>query len=570
MSVPEHEQDRPLRERIAENPRPAAIWGAVFAVLLAAEIGRFAGGVFVVTDVILFLVESVAAIPGGIGGNVSDTLGGPAGTVAAAIASLLILAIAAGPVRGRLPFSPGEKLGLDVPINLRLLVDRAIITVALSVLVALTLLTPFGSLLDVVLGAIASVFDSLSSLQTLTSRETIPNQGHRLPEGGWEGTFLGLTSAQAWALRVVVVYAYAFFFLYWLWRGYLTYRNHYREADWTPFDDSVDRMRGHRWGQFGLVIVIAFVVMAVWAPALGPVTAEENLYQPYQNDVTYLTDDGTVETVTHGAANIDSRSNGASNVGPMSYDEFGRWAPFGTNSDGKDLFTFLMFGARTSLVIGLIAVGLGAGFALMLAMLTSYYKGLVDLVAVLASDTIQSIPLLLLVIILMVVAQAANHPIVEVYDGGILLALILAFGYWPGLWRAIRGPSLQIAEAEWVDAAKSFGQTPGVTMRKHMAPYVFIYMLIYASLILGGIIITTAALSFLGLGINPPTPEWGRMISDGREFVSTKSWHVATIPGVLIVFVVTGFNALGDAIRDALDVESGGGGSETEAAGGGA
>jgi peptide/nickel transport system permease protein len=442
-----------------------------------------------------------------------------------------------------------------------------VLTGVFGVLTLLLIATPFGDAVDALIAAIAGGLDSVSTLPTITSREVIPNQGHQLPDGGWKGTFLGLSPAQAWFFRVVVVYGYAFLLLYWLWRGYLTYREQYREADWSPIDDSTNRLRSHPWGKAGLVIVIMFVVMAVWAPALGPVTAEENLYQPYQNEVTYLTDNGEVETALHGTANIQTRSNGDSNVGPLQYDQYGRWAPFGTNSDGKDLFTFLAYGARTSLVIGLLATGLSAGFALALAMVTAYYRGLVDLVAVIGSDSVQSVPFILLVLLLFVVFREANHPLVSLYDGGVLLALILAFTYWPALWRSIRGPSLQIAQAEWIDAAKSFGQRPSATMRKHMAPYVVVYLIIYASLVLGTIVITTAALSFLGLGISPPTPEWGRMIAEGRSFVSTKSWHVATIPGVLIVLVVTGFNAFGDALRDALDVqaevgsEGGGGGA---------
>jgi len=483
--------------------------------------------------------------------------------------ALLLLAIFAGPIRSLLPKSPAVLLNLDNSPRIRLFVDRVVVTLGLAGLVLLVVATPFGSVVDAVVGAVASGIDALSGAPSITSRDLISNQGHQVPEGGWSGTFLGLSPAVAWAIRVAVVYAYAAALFYWLWRGYLTFREHYREADWTPFDDSIDRMRGHRWGQFGFVVVFMFVVLALWAPALGPVTAEENHYQPYQNEFEYLGDNGEVQSTLHGSANIQTRSDGSSNVAPMSYDQFGRWAPFGTNSDGKDLFTFLAYGARTSLVIGLLAIGLSGSFALMLSLLSSYYKGIVDLVAVLASDTVQSIPAFLLILLLMVVFRESNHPLMDVYDGGILLALILAFAYWPGLWRSIRGPALQISEAEWIDAAKSFGQRPGVTMRKHMAPYVVVYMLIYASLILGGIIITTAALSFLGVGISAPTPEWGRMISEGRGTVSTRSWHVATIPGILIVLVVTGFNALGDAVRDALDVETDIGDSASETSGGG-
>jgi peptide/nickel transport system permease protein len=229
-----------------------------------------------------------------------------------------------------------------------------------------------------------------------------------------------------------------------------------------------------------------------------------------------------------------------------------------------------VFGTRTSLVISLTAIGLATSIALGMSLITAYYKGVVDVLTVITSDTIISVPAFLMVLLLSVVFQEANHPIAAVYDGGLLLALIFAFVYWPGLWRSIRGPSLQVAEQEWVDAAKSYGQSPFQTMRKHMTPYIAGYIMIYASLLLGGIIIATAALSFLGLGVNPPTPEWGRMVSEGRSYISTQSWHIATIPGVFIVFVVMGFNALGDGIRDAIDPESDVGSGDAATTGGGA
>lgn len=555
MSVSDSENTT-MWGRIAANPRPAMLWAAGIAVLLVLELGRFADGVMILGGVFEILVGFTRGTIQSIAGNVGNVLIGVVGSVVYAVLTVVVLAIVAGPLRGFLPASPTELYDSTVEKEDKLRGDRLVITAVLTVFVGLLALTPVGTAFDALVGAAISGLESVSTLPTITSRELIPNQGHQVPGGGWEGTFLGLSPAVSWAIRLVVIYAYAFFLLYWIWRGYITYREHYREADWSPIDDSINSLRAHPWGKFGLVIIIMFVVMAIWAPSVGPVTAEENLYVPYQHEVEYLTDNGEVETVTHGAANIDARSNGGSNVGPMSYDDYGRWAPFGTNPDGKDLFTFLAYGARTSLVIGLIATGLSAGFALSLAMITAYYKGVVDIIAVVTSDVIQSVPAFLMILLLFIVAREANHPIIDLYDGGILLALILAFVYWPGLWRSIRGPSLQISEAEWIDAAKSFGQRPSVTMRKHMAPYVFVYLLIYASLILGTIIITTAALSFLGVGINPPTPEWGRMISDGRSYVSTKSWHVATIPGVMIVFVTLGFNAFGDAIRDALDVQT--------------
>ena len=161
----------------------------------------------------------------------------------------------------------------------------------------------------------------------------------------------------------------------------------------------------------------------------------------------------------------------------------------------------------------------------------------------------------------------------DIYSGGFVLALIFAGTGWPFLWRSVRGPAMQVSEQEWIDAAKSFGQRPHVTMRKHMAPYILGYLLVYASMTLGGIIVAVAGLSFLGLGINPPTPEWGRAVNIGQSYVTTASWHISFIPGVMIVLVVTAFNALGDGIRDAIDPQSEGGesdGAEVAASGGGA
>ena len=572
MSYDEYD-DLTVRERIEANPRPALVWLVGAAVLVALELGRIVRGLLYIGGAVRFLVGGVVGVPSTVANNVAGALGYAAGAVAGMLTWLLLLAVVAVLVKWLfVPFSIVERLGIQRDSDVDEVLERGLVTAALAVVVALVLLTPVGAALEALLAALSGAAESLSGLQTLTQRDTIPNQGYRSPDGGgWEGTFLGLSPAWAWALRVFVIYAYAFVCFAWAWKGYDVFREHYREADWTPRDDSIDRFRTHYWGIFGLAMVFAFVVMAIFAPSLGPVSAEANLFQPYEHEFQYLDESGEVQTTTHGTANIQTRSQGGqSNVGPMSYDEYGRWHPMGTNQDGKDLFTFLMFGARTSLVIGITAIGLGVSIALALSLVTAYYKGLVDILTIIASDTIISIPAFLLVLLLSVIFQEANHPIAEVYDGGLLLALIFALVYWPGLWRSIRGPSLQVAEQEWVDAAKSYGQTPGNTMRKHMAPYIVSYIMIYASLLLGGIIIATAALSFLGLGINPPTPEWGRAVAEGRNYVPTTSWHISTLPGVMIVFVVTGFNALGDGIRDAIDPESEvGGTADATAAGGG-
>ncbi|PSQ01178.1 ABC transporter permease [Halobacteriales archaeon QS_4_70_19] len=480
-------RDASLFERIANNPRPAAIWAGVLAVLLLLEGGA------VLSMLAVILRGLVQAIPG----------------------------VGAG------------AYGLNEMVQ------------------------------------------SAKDVPTLLSREFIPNQGYDVNggnDGPWAGTFLGLPPAFAWFIRFALVYLYAGALVAWFINGYRVFRRHYRYADWTPRDDVVDRFSGHTWGQFGAIVVLIFIVMALFSPALSPTTVERNIEQPYSYTIEHFDEEsGQVEEVFVGEANTNSRSQGGgdSNYGLLSYDDYGRFHPFGTLDSGKDLFTFMMYGARVSLFVGLMAIGLSGFVATVAAMLTAYYKGLVDLATVVVGDSIISIPQLLL--LLMAVAVFRGHWIAAIYNRGFLIALIFAFTGWPLLWRAIRGPALQVSSEEWIDAARSYGQRASVTMRKHMLPYVVGYLLVYASMTLGGIIISTAALSFLGLGITSPTPEWGRAVAIGEPYIATQSWHIGTIPGVLIVLVVTAFNALGDGIRDAIDPQSEGGES-TEGAmtGGGA
>jgi len=422
---------------------------------------------------------------------------------------------------------------------------------------------------EVTVPLLGTVAAAAGEVPTLLSREVVPNGGH------WNGrryvgTFLGLEPMLAWGVRVGLVYAYAFALAGWAWVGYDRYRTHYRRSDWTPRDDVVDRLRRHKWGLFGLVVAYMFIVMAVFAPALGPTTVQQNLENPYGHQIEYWDADArSVETISVGAANARTRSVGpTNNVGPMSYDQFGRFHPFGTLPNGKDLFTFLAAGARISLIIGLVAVVLSSGVALVGALVSAYFKGRVDLGIVLLSDSVMALPQLLLLIMLTVVL--ADTWVGELYDGAAVLAVIFAGTGWPFLWRSLRGPALQVAEREWIDAAKSFGQSPVAIMRKHMLPYVLGYLLVYGSMTLGGAIIAIAGLSFLGLGVNPPTPEWGRAVNAGQDYVDTASWHVSFIPGFLITLVVTGFNAMGDGVRDAIDPESESASGSTAGGGGGA
>ena len=445
----------------------------------------------------------------------------------------------------------------------------AVIDLGLTLVQGIVRAWPFGNPL---IGQIESAKAAAESIPTLLSRGTIPNQGYRTSANGpWTGTFLGLEPMVAWLIRFVLTYAYAAALAAWFVYGYKLYRKHYRRADWTPTDDVIRRFKNHSWGKFGLYVVLAFVVMAVFAPTLSPTTSDRNIENPYSFQIQYFDEDsGSVEEIYVGEANSQSASQGAgdNNVGLLQYDDFGRFHPFGTMPRGKDLFTFMMYGARVSLFIGLLAMGIMGVLATTFAMVTAYYKGSVDLAVVILGDSVMSIPQLLLLILITAVFN--GHWLEGIYNGGFLIALAFGFLGWPALWRAVRGPAFQVSTEEWVDAARSYGQKPSATMRKHMLPYVLGYLLVYASMTLGGVIIGTAALSFLGIGIDAPTPEWGRAVSLGQPFIATQSWHIAMIPGVLVVLVVTAFNALGDGIRDAIDPQSQGeGGDAGMTAGGG-
>jgi peptide/nickel transport system permease protein len=416
--------------------------------------------------------------------------------------------------------------------------------------------------------ALANLATAVGDVPTLLSRELVSNDGY-WNGSRYMGTFLGLAPHEAWLVRVTLVYGYAVAVVGWVWLGYRWFRRYYRIADWTPRDDTLDVLSSHTWGLFGLGVVFAFVVMALFAPTLGTATVEQNILNPYGHTLTYWTGEATAEA-TAGVANSAAQSTGnpQTNVGPWSYDSYGRFHPFGTLPSGKDLFTFIVHGARISLIIGLFSVGLSAGIAVALALVAAYYKGAIDLGTVLLSDSVMGMPQLLLIIMLSVVL--AGTWIGKLYSGAFVLALIFAGTGWPYIWRSLRGPALQVSERSWVDAARVYGQKPWVIMRKHMLPYIAGYLLIYGSMTLGGAIIAIAGLSFLGLGVDPPTPEWGRAVNAGQEYVTTASWHISLIPGALITLVVTGFNALGDGIRDAIDPESDSAAGEAAGRGGGA
>lgn len=217
---------------------------------------------------------------------------------------------------------------------------------------------------------------------------------------------------------------------------------------------------------------------------------------------------------------------------------------FGTDDLGRDILSRVVYGSRISLKIALAAQALTMAVGLIFGLLTGYYGGLFDTVVMRIVDVIMSFPLLIIAIAL-IAAVGAN-------ENNIILAL--AFVSWPFLTRLTRAQVLVMKEMEYVTAARSLGASDFAIMFRHILPNILTPLIVYATLGIGGTILSEAALSFLGLGgADQATPSWGKMLTESRAFIRS-AWWMPLYPGLAILITVLGFNLLGDGLRDILDV----------------
>lgn len=394
---------------------------------------------------------------------------------------------------------------------------------------------------------------ALTDLPTLLSREMIPNMGYRTPSGGWTSTFLGLEPAVAWILRVLVVYAYAVVWLAWIWVGYLVYRSQYRTSHWTPTDGALVRLRDHRWGRFGAIVVFVFVVGGVFAPTLGPVlgptsVAPDAIEEYKTQKITYYDEQtGSVETIPVGLANIKTVSTGTPrrNVGPLSYDTYGRFHPFGTTSKGRDLFTLMLYGARTYLFIGGLAPALAGFISFGLVVLTMVFGNVIDQAVGVAGEVVTGLPVLP-TIFLFSLAFAPTW-VVDVYNRAFLFGLLFGAFLWPDFWQTIRGSVLRTQNHNQPSEQGRLRLGVARALRSVIGP-----LAVYAALSMSGFIAITAALGISGTIFTPLT-EWGFFFRFGESLITTASWHMPIIPAAAIVLVSLAFNGLAVGIRDAID-----------------
>ena len=264
------------------------------------------------------------------------------------------------------------------------------------------------------------------------------------------------------------------------------------------------RFFARKTAMLGLGILVTIVVLAVFAPYIAP-------YGPYDRV-------------------------GGRHASPD------RQRILGTDSVGRDVLSRLIYGARTSLIVSFSAVILRSAVGISLGLLAGYFGGWVDRIITRIVDVFMAFPFVLLAILVVAIL------------GPSLRNVIIALGItgWTGICRIVRAQTLSLRETAFVEAARAIGATGGRIMLRHILPNCFGPIAIVTSLSVAGTILAEASLSFLGLGISPPTASWGVMLTTGRPALFTQP-HLVLVPAAAILVTTLSFNLIGDGLRDALD-----------------
>jgi ABC-type dipeptide/oligopeptide/nickel transport system permease subunit len=266
------------------------------------------------------------------------------------------------------------------------------------------------------------------------------------------------------------------------------------------------RLARDRFFQLGLVLVAVVVVAALFAPWLAP-------HDPLSGDLrgAYLRDPGGAYLL-------------------------------GTDSQGRDVLSRVIYGARISISVGLISQSVAVLLGVTLGLLAGYYQRWVDAVVMRLADITLAFPTLLLLI----AVAAAVRPSLPV------IFLVIGIVGWAAMARIVRSQVLALKRSEFVLAAQALGSRDTRILFRHLLPNVQAQVIIAATLGIGGAIMAEAALSFVGLGAQPPTPSWGSMVADGRDLLRVAPW-VSFAPGIAIGIAVLGFNLVGDILREIYD-----------------
>jgi dipeptide transport system permease protein len=278
-----------------------------------------------------------------------------------------------------------------------------------------------------------------------------------------------------------------------------------------PLREFWNYFSANRGAVAGLIIIALVLFAAIFADVLAP----------YPPDLT----------------------NNAVFLKPPAWQEGGSWAyPLGTDAIGRDMLSRLLHGARLSLVIGIVVVAIAMALGIVLGLVAGFFKGVTEIVIMRLMDILLTMPSLLLAIV-----------IVAILGPGLMNAMLaVAIVVLPHYVRITRAAVMAETSKDYVIAAKVSGAGMARLMFSEVLPNCAAPLIVQATLGVSTAILDAAALGFLGLGAQPPTPEWGTMLADAREFV-LRAWWVVTLPGLAILITVLAFNLLGDGLRDALD-----------------
>jgi peptide/nickel transport system permease protein len=274
---------------------------------------------------------------------------------------------------------------------------------------------------------------------------------------------------------------------------------------------ALKRLARRRTAVVGLGVVVVVLLAALFAPWLAP-------FDPVEQDINQRLKEPGWQTAA------------------------GRIHVLGTDHLGRDILARVIFGSRIALVVGLSAVLISGVLGMAIGLVAGYFGGKVDDFFMRLADIQLAFPFILLAIAVIAVRGPTLFNII----------LVIGVSSWVVYARVVRGEVLSIREREFVQAAIALGSRDGRVVVRHVLPNAFTPWLVVATLDMARVIVIESALSFLGLGVQPPTPTWGGMLADGRVYLST-AWWLATFPGLAIFVTVLGINLLGDGLRDTLD-----------------
>lgn len=267
------------------------------------------------------------------------------------------------------------------------------------------------------------------------------------------------------------------------------------------------RLKKSKAAMAGLILIVMFLCMAIFAPLIAD----------YDTQVIKL--------------NIPERLESPS---------ANHW--FGTDEYGRDIFYRIVYGTRISLFVGVISVGIALSIGGFLGAIAGYYGGKLDNAIMRVLDVLLAIPAILLAI---TIVSALGSSIMN-------LMIAVGISNIPGFARVVRASILSVKDQEFIEAARAIGAKDHVIILKHVLPNSMAPIIVYATLKVATAIMATASLSFIGLGVQPPTPEWGSMLASGRQYMRDHM-YIVMFPGLAIVLAVLSLNLIGDGLRDALD-----------------